>query len=858
MLPSRNYNPAVLWLYRFAAVCLILICLNHISISAQQGQSVRREAIPEWVDMIPIPAARPARLRAVEDGIYNLVIDDQIRMAPGGAAHKFRRHVRKVTDRTGLEDAAQLEVDFDPAVEQFILHKAIVWRDGKAIDVSATAATEVMRREDSLDDGILTNEQTVLVRLNDVRVGDITDFSWSWAETKSYWPSHLFGDYSLGWSVPVEKTRVRVLTQEPARLVSRVDGGAIKPVETRDGATSIFDWAVTDPEPLPSEDDTPSGFERWPELHLSTMKTWSEVVAWERPHYAVDQTLPPDLAAKVDAIAARTQDKSARVTAALRLVQDNVRYTSLSIGSGGYVPRPPRKSWSEGFGDCKDKAVLLVAILNRLGIAAVPALTDIDEGNALSKLPPSLTAFDHVIVRVGGFAKPLWLDPTASHQGGTAPLFADLTYGFALPVRENQTALEAIPAPPPEKATIEVLETHSRTDAGILLDVQTVYHSDEADSIRASLAKTSLSGYEANDLEYYAKLYPGIEQRGTMVVADNRDTNIVRITQHFHLPKTAPDYAETIESYSLNVWTADDIYKIPGKGKRYTAYSLPHQVNRQHSFRLITPGFKPAPPSALDVSGVGFDLQRTSERNDDILTITYRVKGKANMLSPEQVPLYREQAQQLDDEIYTDVNLNSIYDENSISWIFFVLALFVVGGGALLKMQLNFLNSEASIVENNAIYHPVGIIKFIILTTFTIGLYGIYWMWRCWRYYEQTVDSKIMPLGRAIFGVIWFYPLFRAVNIRCEPKISPAIGIFAALVFFAATVISSVGSNIEAPMWQTELYGLAATLATIVLIRMINRLNDPAIVAANSRFNRNHWLALVFSIPFWLFLVTGT
>ncbi|MEK6637234.1 MAG: DUF3857 domain-containing transglutaminase family protein [Pseudomonadota bacterium] len=835
----------------------MLILLTGISASAQQYLQIRREATPSWVDVMSLPEVNPKRLRQVEDGVYTLVQDDQIRLSQDGDVEQFSRNVRKVTDRSGLEAAAQLEVEFDPAVQQFILHKAVVWRDGKAIDLSAVAATDILRRENELDDGILTDTRTVLVRLNDVRVGDITDFSWRWVDTKSYWPSHFFGQYSLGWSVPVANTRVRVVTEQPQKLVPLVVGGTSKPVITSSGGSTIFNWTISDPDPLPGEEHTPDGRERWPRLHLSTMSGWAEVVEWARPLYAVDQTLPPDLMAKVDAIAARTQDKAVRVTAALRLVQDNVRYTSLSIGSGGYVPRPPRKSWSEGFGDCKDKAALLIAILGRLDIKASPALTDIDEGHALKTIPPSARAFDHVIVRVDGFAKPLWLDPTISHQGGVAAAIANLTYGYALPLRENQTGLEAIPVPTPRAPTIAVSETHTRADAGVSLVIRTVYKSDEADSIRASLAKTARATYEANDLDYYADLYPGIEQIGNMAVSDDRDANVVVITQRYFLPKTAKDYASTLASYQLNAWTLRDLYKVPAAGQRVTAFSLPNLINREHSFRLITPGYKPDLPKKLAIAGTAFTLERTSARSDDTRTITYKLTGKTSILPASQVAAYRDDAQRLTEENYVFVDLDSERGVDDLAWFAFSFLLWLKGGCWLAYQAARDAKAQTNATESAIRFHPVGLGKFLILTTFTIGTYSLYWFWRCWRNFAQVEAVSILPLLRAIFSIFWFWSLFSAVNRMCQPQVKPRVGIIATIAYVGISIMGGVAEATDAPFWQSQLVSVSTSIALFVIIRMINRINDPLLVADHSRLKRNHWLALLFSLPFWGMMITG-
>ncbi len=105
---------------------------------------------------------------------------------------------------------------------------------------------------------------------------------------------------------------------------------------------------------------------------------------------------------------------------AMRLVQDEIRYVSLSMGRGSYIPRDPATVLRSGFGDCKDKALLLASRLCRLGVPAEVALADLDQGRALDQHLPALGDFDHAIVKATIGSRTYWLDATNYLQGGKA------------------------------------------------------------------------------------------------------------------------------------------------------------------------------------------------------------------------------------------------------------------------------------------------------------------------------------------------------------------------------------------------------------------------------------------------------
>jgi len=90
-----------------------------------------------------------------------------------------------------------------------------------------------------------------------------------------------------------------------------------------------------------------------------------------------------------------------------------VRYTGVEFGEASLVPRRPAEVLARRYGDCKDKAALLVALLRAAGVPAHVALLNVSDIDLDAKLP-SMGDFDHAIVYVppAGSAPALWIDAT--------------------------------------------------------------------------------------------------------------------------------------------------------------------------------------------------------------------------------------------------------------------------------------------------------------------------------------------------------------------------------------------------------------------------------------------------------------
>jgi hypothetical protein len=160
-----------------------------------------------------------------------------------------------------------------------------------------------------------------------------------------------------------------------------------------------------------------------------------------------------------------------------------LRYYAIEIGWSGLIPRSPETTLERAFGDCKDKAQLMVALLKRAGIAAVPVLAVAPSDRHVDELLPSPLQFNHAIVGIpwsGRDRKPGMLvvdtpdlgpirlfDPTLS---GSHPqdISALLEGGAGLPLDPRTVALLRFPESPPDENVHVVFYRLALAESGSL------------------------------------------------------------------------------------------------------------------------------------------------------------------------------------------------------------------------------------------------------------------------------------------------------------------------------------------------------------------------------------------------------
>ena len=96
-------------------------------------------------------------------------------------------------------------------------------------------------------------------------------------------------------------------------------------------------------------------------------------------------------------------------------VVSGTRYVGLEFGIHGYKPYKVTQVLARRFGDCKDKAALMIALLREVGVPAELVLVRTRRGGHLDTEPASLAIFDHAIVYVPKLDR--YLDGTAEFSG---------------------------------------------------------------------------------------------------------------------------------------------------------------------------------------------------------------------------------------------------------------------------------------------------------------------------------------------------------------------------------------------------------------------------------------------------------
>jgi hypothetical protein len=128
--------------------------------------------------------------------------------------------------------------------------------------------------------------------------------------------------------------------------------------------------------------------------------TWSQMGAWQNELAQGRPDATPEIKQKVAELTAHSPTPLAKMLALANFMQKDIRYVGIWLGIGGWQPHAAQDVFSHRYGDCKDKATLLMAMLREAGIESNYVIIHSERGEVTPATPPHLGAFNHVILAI--------------------------------------------------------------------------------------------------------------------------------------------------------------------------------------------------------------------------------------------------------------------------------------------------------------------------------------------------------------------------------------------------------------------------------------------------------------------------
>ncbi|MCL2916082.1 DUF3857 domain-containing protein [Shewanella corallii] len=829
-----------------------------------ETQGLYFTGVPDWVSAIKIPTVSEIPKDEVTDGIYTLLVDNQYRVPKEDAPEYYSRYAKQITGSDGLETASQIEIEFDPSYEKILFHGVRLKRDGVWLDKSRDVSFSLQdsRGNDAL---LVRQNKSAYWIVNDVRVGDIFEYHFTRIGQNPVYQGIFSAARTLQWSVPVHDQHYRLVWQKETPPNIHFTDGEMEMEQIRLGDTTEYKLMLNQVPAVRVPNDTPSWYRPYARVFINEVNSWQEVTDWARPLFE-RQTVADD---EITALAKRFKesgDQKQQVAAATQFVQEEIRYLGLEMGSNSHMPASAPDTLTKRYGDCKDKTVLLAAILRAMGVKASPVLVHSTEGQVLDTMQPSPKRFNHAIVKAEVAGEVQWIDPTILHQQATG---YQPDYGYALVLDDTGHQLELM-SKSNSGSRVEYKEVYKLPDTNenpLSLRVVTTYGGVDAINGRSTLSSNGLEGVSEQYLKYYGNSFPTITIAEPLEVVHGNHGELT-----YHESYNMDEAWEIDEAGALTIYFSENqvssYLQVPDAGDpRPRGQTFPLEINGLIRIELESEDWS-FTDERINESNPFFDYQYqlTFDKKGRKLMLEYSFKTHTDLISAEELKAYSDAILKVRDSLSigltrsapasaTSSDSQAVPDNIGLSEAVWIVIILVIMLFSLVLAISSFL--VAKDYDGEVEYYPVSPISFYLLSLVTLGIYPFYWQYKCWQYIKRRDDSDIWPFVRALFGVFWLYPLYLTLKQRhSDRNISFPVSTFVmGVLCFLFFVFNASHQLSEKAGWFSE---LLLPLCVLPLVLYVNQLNlgRREAIAHNSRPRARHIAIAIVTVPLAVFAVT--
>ena len=264
--------------------------------------------------MKPIQVSGDIEPGVENSGIVILLIDRQESLERNAF---YYHEVRKLISENGVQNGASLAVSFNPAFEKLIFHSIQLIRGGVTSDRLDRSRIKLSANANNPDRLIHDSSSSADLVLNDVRVGDLVEFSYTREGANPLKQGKYSSTYAMQWDFPILQNDLRLTYASDGKINFRARNGAVQPTITTLNGITELSYKANNVAGRVVQDDVPEGCSPRQRREISEFQNWAELVHWAMHLFESEESHSPELSAEIGKLRGAS-DPERRVVAADR------------------------------------------------------------------------------------------------------------------------------------------------------------------------------------------------------------------------------------------------------------------------------------------------------------------------------------------------------------------------------------------------------------------------------------------------------------------------------------------------------------------------------------------------------------
>jgi hypothetical protein len=376
---------------------LVLFWIMIAALTWASPSSAANDA-PQWMHAV---VAAPLRAHDEKTDAVLLYSETNVNVVSADKVRTVERRVYKVL-RPGGREYGTVRVFFNPYRKVTSLHGWCIPAQGKDYEVKDKDSVETSFPKIEGSE-LVTDTKEKVLRIPAPDPGNIVGYEYEVEEH----PLVLQDGWYFQVETPVRESRFSLQLPSGWEFKSSwLNHSEVKPAHL---APNQWQWVVTDLKGVRPEEDMPplSGLlgqmivSYFPAggATVNGFSNWQQMGTWYTNLTKGRRDPSEEIKRKAMELTAQTPSPLDKMKAIAKFVQDDIRYVAIELGVGGWQPHPAADVFTRRYGDCKDKATLMAAMLSAVGVESYYVVINTERGS-ISADTPAHRGFNHAIIAI--------------------------------------------------------------------------------------------------------------------------------------------------------------------------------------------------------------------------------------------------------------------------------------------------------------------------------------------------------------------------------------------------------------------------------------------------------------------------
>jgi hypothetical protein len=145
--------------------------------------------------------------------------------------------------------------------------------------------------------------------------------------------------------------------------------------------------------------------------------------------------------------------------------------------------------------------------------------------------------------------------------------------------------------------------------------------------------------------------------------------------------------------------------------------------------------------------------------------------------------------------------------------------------------------------------HIISVNKFKVLCILSFGLYGLWWIYKAWRFFQQKDQLNITPAVRTIFSIFFLIQLFNKILDFANAKGYNRH--FSSVLLFIGYFVGNLLANLPDPFWKISVLSFVFLIPSFNALNFARQNSTDFIVTEQSSFNGRQIVIIIIGSLFW-------